>query len=104
MAGAVARTSLLSFYPWLLFRLVTFPLITVNERVKEPASLCRKELMLLWCTGANARFWESSRFDCSKVTGRIRPFGVESTSLLLIATHAVHPGIHECRKTSAGDV
>jgi hypothetical protein len=39
--------------------------------------LCRKELIHLWRTDASARFWESSRFDCSEPAGGIRPFWVD---------------------------
>jgi len=43
--------------------------------------MCRKELIPQWRTGANARFWGSSRFGCSEAVGRIRRLGVECRHL-----------------------
>jgi len=39
---------------------------------------CRKELILHWCTGANARLWESSRLHCSETAGHRGPLGVKT--------------------------
>src|SRR4030088_2840776 len=52
------------------------PILNVNERVEELASLSRKELILRWCA-ANARFLASSRFHCSEALGRVWPQRVE---------------------------
>jgi hypothetical protein len=49
----------------------------LREHVVRQFHFLFKELILLWCTGANARFWESSRIDCSEAAGRIEQFRVD---------------------------
>jgi hypothetical protein len=45
-----------------------------------PASLSRKELILLWRIGTNARFWESSQFLCSEAVGHIGRLGLSAAT------------------------
>jgi hypothetical protein len=48
------------------------------------------------------RYAGASGSQVNPKLSHIRPFGIESTSLLLVATRAVHPGI-ECKRARRKD-
>jgi hypothetical protein len=62
--------------------------------------LCRKESILLQCTGANARFWESSRIDCSEAAGRIGQFRVDTGSRVTTGYRRPRTGSHTTNQNS----
>src|ERR1022692_1748625 len=51
---------------------------SLNAHVQRPEGLFRKELNPIRCAGANARFWESSRFPRSEA-GQSHQWGREAT-------------------------